>query len=179
MSRVGREPIPIPAGVKVKFDGPMVLVSGKLGELGRPLPDGITAAIDDGKIIVTRRDDGRTQRSLHGLSRTLVANMVKGVSEGYKKDLEIVGVGFKAELRGKALQLQVGFSHRVIMIPPEGIKITVTGPLAFNVTGIDKQMVGEVAAKIRAIKPPEPFKGKGIKYAGEVVRRKAGKSAGK
>lgn len=179
MSRVGRQPIDIPSGVKVTFEDSYIFVNGKLGEMGRSIPAGISAELEGGKLLVSRRDDSREQKSLHGLTRTLLANMVKGVSDGFVKNLEIVGVGFKCEQKGRGIQLQVGFSHRVLVLPPEGIKIQVTGPLAFNVSGIDKEAVGEVAAKIRAVKPPEPYKGKGIKYSGEVIRRKAGKSAGK
>jgi large subunit ribosomal protein L6 len=179
MSRVGRAPIEVPAGVTVNIDGNHVAAKGKLGELEHFLPDGITIIKEGSTITVSRRDDSSDQRSLHGLSRTLIANMVKGVSEGYKKDLEIVGVGYRAEQKGKAIQFQIGFSHRILFFPPEGVKITVSGPAAFSVTGIDKQLVGEIAAKIRAVRPPEPYRGKGIKYTTEVVRRKAGKSAGK
>lgn len=179
MSRVGRAPITVPAGVTVAIQGDHIVATGKLGELEHNLPNGITAILEGNNLQVTRRDDSREQKSLHGLSRTLVANMVQGVSVGYKKDLEIVGVGFRCELKGSALQLQVGFSHRVLILPPEGIKLSIVNQTNFSVSGIDKQLVGEVAAKIRAVKPPEPFRGKGIKYAGEVVRRKAGKSAGK
>ena len=179
MLRVGRAPITIPAGVNVAIEGAHIVAKGKLGELEHFLPGGITAELQGATLNVTRRDESREQKSLHGLSRTLVANMIKGVSEGYKKDLEIVGVGYRCEMKGGALQLQVGFSHRVLILPPEGIKLAITNQTNFNVSGVDKQLVGEVAAKIRAVKPPEPFRGKGIKYVGEVVRRKAGKSAGK
>jgi len=179
MSRVGRIPIEIPNGVTVNIKDDYVLVQGVLGELERTLPGGIKADIEARTILVTRRDDSKDQKSLHGLCRTLISNMVKGVSDGFKKDLEGVGVGYKCEQRGKAIQLQVGFSHRVIVLPPDGITIKVTGPAAFNVSGIDKELVGEIAAKIRDVRPPEPYRGKGIKYATEVVRRKAGKTAGK
>jgi len=179
MSRVGRAPITIPAGVTVAIQGDHIVAKGKLGELEHNLPGGITASLDGSTLNVVRQDDSRTQKSLHGLSRTLVANMVTGVSEGYKKILEIVGVGYRCEMKGKALQLQIGFSHRVLIVPPEGIALAVINQTSFSITGIDKQLVGEVAAKVRGVKPPEPFRGKGIKYAGEVVRRKAGKSAGK
>lgn len=179
MSRVGRLPIDIPGGVKVDLGDGGILVTGKLGQLGRPIPDGISVDIDGTQLKVTRRDDSRDQKALHGLSRSLIANMVKGVSEGFKRDLEVVGVGYKCEQKGKAIMLSVGFSHRVIVLPPEGVAVKVTGPSAFNVTGIDKELVGETAAKIRAVRPPEPYRGKGIKYIEEVVRRKAGKTAGK
>lgn len=179
MSRVGRAPITVPAGVSIAIQGNHIVAKGKLGELDHDLPGGITASLSGNSLQINRLDDSRSQKSLHGLSRTLIANMVQGVSEGFKKDLEIVGVGFRCEAKGNALMLQVGFSHRVIILPPEGIKFSLTNPTNFSVSGIDKQLVGEVAAKIRAVKPPEPFRGKGIKYVGEVVRRKAGKSAGK
>lgn len=177
MSRVGREPIPIPDGVKISIDGSLLKVNGKLGELAHTLPGGITIALEDNILQLNRKNDSRDQKALHGLSRALVFNMLYGVSRGYKKDLEIVGVGYRCEQKGKALQLTVGFSHRVVFIPPEGIQIKVTEPTKFNVNGIDKQLVGDVSAKIRAIRPPEPYKGKGIKYVGERVRRKAGKTA--
>ncbi len=179
MSRVGREPIPLPSGVSVAIKGALVKVKGKLGELERRLSDGISAALEDGRLHIRRSNDSRQQRSLHGLSRSLVANMVQGVDQGFTKDLEIVGVGYRCEMKGKAIQLSVGFSHRVLFIPPDGIEIKVTPPNKFSVSGIDRQLVGDVAAKLRAIRPPEPYKGKGIKYVGEYVRRKAGKTAGK
>ena len=179
MSRVGRAPINIPAGVNVQIAGEQIVAKGKLGQLEHNLPGGITAVLSGSSLQVSRRDDSTDQRALHGLSRTLVANMVTGVSEGYKKTLEIVGVGYRCEMKGKALQLQIGFSHRVLIIPPEGITIAIVNATSFTVAGIDKQLVGEVSAKIRNVKPPEPFRGKGIKYSDEVVRRKAGKSAGK
>jgi len=179
VSRVGRQPIEIPAGVNVSVNEGYILIKGRLGELGRSIPTGISVAVEGKSILVARRDDSREQKSLHGLSRTLIANMVRGVNEGYNKDLEVVGVGYKCEQRGRAIQLQVGFSHRVILIPPESVKIQVTSSSTFKVSGIDKELVGEVAAKIRAVRPPEPYRGKGIKYVGEFVRRKAGKTAGK
>ena len=177
MSRVGREPIPIPDGVKVTINKEIISVNGKLGEMVRDLPEGITAKLNDNILQLNRRDDSRNQKALHGLSRALVANMVQGVSRGFTRGLEIVGVGYRCEQRGRAIQFAVGFSHRVIFIPPEGVEIKVTNPTKFSVLGIDKQMVGDVAAKIRAIRPPEPYKGKGIRYSGEYVRRKAGKTA--
>lgn len=179
MSRIGRIPIEIPSGVNVTIDGDHILVKGKLGELGRTIPDGIEMVLEGKTLQVNRRDDSTKMKSLHGLCRTLISNMVTGVNEGFKKNLDVVGVGYKCEQRGRAIQLQVGFSHRVILLPPEGVTIQVTGPSAFNVSGIDKELVGETAAKIRGVKPPEPYRGKGIKYSTEVVRRKAGKTAGK
>ena len=179
MSRVGREPIALPAGVSVTIKGSLVKVKGKLGELERKLPEGITAALEDGRLHVRRSGDSRRQRSLHGLSRSLVANMVQGVAQGFSRELEIVGVGYRCEQRDRAIQFSVGFSHRVLFIPPEGILIKVTPPNKFTVSGIDRQLVGEVAAKLRSVRPPEPYKGKGIMYVGEHIRRKAGKTAGK
>ncbi|MBM3325987.1 MAG: 50S ribosomal protein L6 [Calditrichaeota bacterium] len=179
MSRVGRQPIPIPAGVSVKIDSQKVAVKGKLGELNRTVPEGIAVKTEGNQIIVTRRDDSWQQKSLHGLSRSLIANMLKGVSEGYKKDLEVIGVGYRIEQRGPAIQLQLGFSHRILFFPPDGVNIKVGTANLISVSGIDNALVGDVAAKIRAIRPPEPYKGKGIKYVGEYVRHKAGKSAGK
>ncbi len=179
MSRVGRAPITVPNGVTVTIDGNNVDVKGKLGQLDFSVPNGINVNQEDEKLVLQRRDDSKPQKALHGLSRALIANMVTGVTNGFQKNLEIVGVGYRAEQKGKALQLAIGFSHRVIFIPPEGIEIKVTGPTGISVKGIDRQLVGEVAAKIRAIRPPEPYKGKGIKYAGEHIRRKAGKAAAK
>jgi len=176
MSRVGRNPIPVPSGVTVTIDKNNVKVKGKLGELNQILPVGINAVQQGELIKVQRSDDSKQQHAFHGLSRALLANMIHGVEKGFSKNLEIVGIGYRCEKKGGALQLAVGFSHRVIFIPPEGIEIKVTSPTTFSVNGFDKQLVGEVAAKIRAVKPPEPYKGKGIKYVGEYIRRKAGKS---
>jgi len=179
MSRVGREPIPIPDGVKLDIKDNLIKASGKLGEMQHELPTGISAAVNDGKLNILRSDESRQQRALHGLSRTLVANMLTGISQGFKRELEIVGVGYRCELKGRALQLAVGFSHKVIFVPPDGITFNVTSPTRFNVNGIDKQIVGDIAAKVRAVRPPEPYKGKGIKYINEYIRRKAGKSTAK
>jgi len=179
MSRVGKNPIPVPDGVKVDIKDTFVTVSGKLGQLEQDIPEGISVSLEDKLIVVKRRDDSKNQRALHGLARALLANMVHGVMQGFSKSLELVGVGYKAEQRGKALQLSVGFSHRVICIPPDGIDIKVNAATAFTISGIDKQLVGQTAASIRSVRPPEPYKGKGIKYVGEYVRRKAGKAAGK
>ena len=179
MSRVGREPVPIPDGIKLDIKDSLIKASGKLGEMQHELPHGISAAVNDGKINVSRSDESRQQRALHGLSRTLVANMLTGISQGFKRELEIVGVGYRCELKGRALQLAVGFSHKVIFVPPDGITFSVTSPTIFNFNGIDKQVVGDIAAKIRAVRPPEPYEGKGIKYVGEYIRRKAGKSTAK
>lgn len=181
MSRVGRNPIPIPDGVKVDYDAAnrYVCIRGKLGDLERVIPEGISLKMENDTIVVHRTDDSRNQRALHGLTRALLANMVAGVKDGYAKNLEIVGVGYRVEQRGPALQFTIGFSHRVIFFPPDGITLKVNTPTNLSVSGIDKELVGEVAAKIRSIRPPEPYRGKGIKYVDEVVRRKAGKAAGK
>lgn len=176
MSRVGREPILIPDGVKVQLDDRVVKVRGKLGELQRELPEGISAVIEDGLLRLTRRSDERRQRAFHGLARALLANMVHGVSVGFEKEMAIVGVGYRCDKKGSALQIAVGYSHKVIFIPPEDISINVISPIKFSVNGIDKELVGDIAAKIRAIRPPEPYKGKGIRYVDEYVRRKAGKT---
>ncbi|MCF7810369.1 50S ribosomal protein L6 [bacterium] len=179
MSRVGREPIPVPDGTKLEIKDNIIKISGKLGEMQHELPSGISAVLNDGLLSINRSDESRTQKALHGLSRSLVSNMVVGVSKGFTKELEIIGVGYRCELKGRALQLMVGFSHKVIFIPPDGISFNVTAPTKFAVNGIDKQVVGDISAKIRSIRPPEPYKGKGIKYADEHVRRKAGKSTTK
>ena len=177
MSRIGRQPIPVPTGVTVNIDGSAVVVKGKLGELSHVFPNGIAISKEDNTLAVSRASDSRQQRAFHGLTRSLLANIVAGVSTGFSKKLELVCVGFRCDQRGRAIQLAVGFSHRVLFIPPDSIEIKVTAPTAFTVSGIDKQLVGEVAAKIRAVKPPEPYKGKGIRYVGEYVKRKAGKAA--
>ena len=177
MSRIGRLPIPVPAGVEVAIDGRDVTVKGPKGTLNHTVAAPIDITKDeDGALVVTRPDDERASRSLHGLSRTLVNNMVLGVTEGYKKDLEIVGVGYRVAAKGQALEFSLGFSHPVVIEPPEGISFTVESPVKFSVTGIDKQKVGEVAANIRKLRKPDPYKGKGVRYAGEVVRRKVGKA---
>jgi len=177
MSRIGRAPIPIPDGVTVTITGQRVEVKGPKGELRHTVVEPIRVAQEDGSLVVTRPTDRGPHRSLHGLSRTLVANMVHGVSEGFEKRLEIVGVGYRAQLRGNALEMAVGYSHPVTVAPPEGISFEVPAPTQIVVRGIDKQSVGQVAAEIRAVRPPEPYKGKGIRYAGELVRRKVGKRA--
>jgi len=176
MSRVGRNPIPLPAGTKVTINDRHLHVKGKLGELEWSLPKGISAILEDNKIVVNRTGETKQVRAFHGLSRALLANMVTGVNQGFSKSLELVGVGYRAEQRGPAAQLAVGFSHKVICLPPDGVTIKVESPTKITITGIDKQLVGETAAPIRKIRPPEPYKGKGIKYIDEIVRRKAGKS---
>ncbi|MHB1066226.1 MAG: 50S ribosomal protein L6 [Candidatus Nanopelagicales bacterium] len=176
MSRIGRQPIPVPAGVTAKVDGSVVTVTGPKGTLNLTVAAPIVVAEEEGALIVTRPDDERASRSLHGLTRTLVANMVTGVTDGYEKGLEIVGTGYRVAAKGTDLEFQLGFSHPVHVKAPEGISFQVDSPVKFKVMGIDKQQVGEVAANIRKIRKPEPYKGKGVRYEGEVVRRKAGKA---
>ena len=176
MSRIGRLPIDIPAGVEVKIDGSAVTVKGPKGELSLTVASPIEAKVDGNQIIVTRPDDERESRSLHGLTRTLIANDIVGVTQGYSKGLEIVGTGYRVAQKGSAIEFALGFSHPVLVDPPAGITFAVEGNTKITVSGISKQAVGETAANIRKIKKPEPYKGKGIRYAGEVVRRKAGKA---
>lgn len=176
MSRIGRKPIAVPAGVEVKIDGSTVTVKGPKGTLSGTFNSNMTIAMEGNEILVTRPNDERENRSLHGLTRTLIANMVEGVSSGYSKALEIVGIGYRATLQGKDLVLSVGYSHQVTMTPPEGITVAVPAPNQIVVTGTDKQMVGQFAAEVRAVRPPEPYKGKGIRYKGEYVRHKEGKA---
>jgi large subunit ribosomal protein L6 len=177
VSRIGKQPIPVPSGVEVKIDGSTVTVKGPKGELTQTLNDVISIELEDGVINVTRPDESRTARSLHGLTRTLVANMVIGVSEGYAKNLEIVGVGYRASMKGNDIELLLGFSHPVLVVAEPGITFEVPAPTKITVRGIDKQRVGQVAADIRKWRKPEPYKGKGVRYEGEKVRRKLGKSA--
>jgi len=176
MSRIGKAPIDLPSGVDVAIKGSNVTVKGSKGELSREFTDRVSFEMDDGVITLTRADDTRESRALHGLSRALLANMVEGVSEGFSKELEIQGVGYRAALKGKAVELQVGFSHSVLVEAPDGITFEVPEPTKILVSGIDKEQVGQQAANIRKVRPPEPYKGKGIRYAGEYVRRKAGKA---
>ena len=178
MSRIGRAPIPIPPGVEVSVGDRRVTVSGPRGTLEREVPEPITVRIDDGSVLVERPDDERSSRSLHGLVRSLLANMVTGVSGGFSKELEIVGVGYRATAAGpQRVDLALGFSHPVSVEAPEGVTFTVPVPTRIVVDGIDKQVVGQVAADIRRLRKPEPYKGKGVRYAGERVIRKAGKAA--
>ena len=176
MSRIGRIPVPVPAGVDVNIDGAVVTVKGPKGTLTHTVASPIEVKQEEGTLVVTRPDDERLSRSLHGLTRTLLANLVTGVTEGYTKKLEIVGTGYRVTAKGADLEFALGFSHPVVVSPPEGISFVVEAPTRFSVQGIDKQQVGEVAANIRKIRKPEPYKGKGVRYAGEVVRRKAGKA---
>ena len=180
MSRIGRLPVPVPAGVDVTIDGSAVTVKGPKGTLSRSLPGAITIRKDDGVLVVERPNDERQNRSLHGLSRTLVSNMVTGVTTGFAKELEIIGVGYRAEaLSPTQLALALGFSHPVLMDAPEGITFEVPTQTRVIVRGIDKEIVGQVAANIRAVRKPEPYKGKGVRYLGEKVLRKAGKTGKK
>src|SRR5690554_6158538 len=176
MSRIGKVPVPVPTGVDVTIDGDTVTVKGPKGTLSHTVAAPITVAHEDGALVVRRPDDERRSRSLHGLTRTLLANLVTGVTDGYTKQLEIVGTGYRVTAKGSDLEFALGFSHPVVVTAPEGITFEVTSPTKFAVSGIDKQLVGEVAANIRKIRKPEPYKGKGVRYAGEVVRRKAGKA---
>jgi large subunit ribosomal protein L6 len=177
MSRIGRMPIPVPSGVDVTLNGSEVVVKGPKGTLSHTLASPITIERgEDGTLAVVRPDDERASRSLHGLSRTLVANMVTGVTTGYEKTLEIVGVGYRVAAKGSALEFALGFSHPVTIEPPEGISFEVQSPTRFIVRGIDKQQVGQVSAVIRKLRKPDPYKGKGVRYQGEVVRRKVGKT---
>ena len=177
MSRIGRLPIPVPAGVDIAIEGQDVRVKGPKGELALTVVSPINVAkADDGTLAVTRPDDERLNRSLHGLTRTLIANMVTGVTVGYSKSLEIVGVGYRVQPKGQGVEFALGYSHPIQVDAPTGISFTVDSPTRLTVTGIDKQRVGEVAANIRKLRKPEPYKGKGIRYSGEVVRRKVGKA---
>lgn len=176
MSRIGKQPIAIPANVEVKIDGQQVEVKGPKGTLTVTLPEPITASVEGSEILVTRPNDDKTARELHGLSRTLVYNNIVGVTEGYSKNLEIVGTGYRAAAKGKGIEFTLGFSHPIVVDPPEGIELKLDSPTKLTVTGINKQLVGETAANIRKLRKPEPYKGKGIRYAGEVVRRKVGKA---
>ncbi|MDQ6658778.1 MAG: 50S ribosomal protein L6 [Actinomycetota bacterium] len=176
MSRIGKQPIPVPSGVDVTINGSRVTVKGPKGTLEHTVVEPITVAKADGVVSVTRPDDERESRARHGLTRTLVNNMVVGVTEGYTKSLEIVGVGYRVQARGSDLEFALGYSHPVPVKAPEGITFTVESPIRFSVQGIDKQLVGEVAANIRKLRKPDPYKGKGVRYAGEQVRRKVGKT---
>ncbi len=179
MSRIGRLPIPVPAGVKAEINGQDVTVTGPKGTLSMTVSEPIEVKQEDGQLLVVRPNDERMSRSLHGLTRTLVANMIAGVTDGFTKKLEIVGTGYRVAAKGTDLEFQLGFSHPVLVTAPEGISFVVESPVKFAVQGIDKQKVGEVAANIRKIRKPEPYKGKGVRYEGEVVRRKAGKAGKK
>lgn len=176
MSRIGKQPVAIPSGVTVQIDGRDVRVKGPKGEVATRIPAEITARIDDGQVLVERAGDGTRDKSMHGLARSLVANMVAGVTEGFTKRLEIVGVGYRAEASGQTVRLNLGYSHPIQYPVPEGIEVKTPSPTLIEVSGADRQVVGQVAAELRGLRPTEPYKGKGIKYEGEQVRRKAGKT---
>ena len=176
MSRIGRLPVPIPSGVDVAIDGQAVIVKGPKGTLALTVVEPIAVVKEDGAVRVTRPNDEGKNRALHGLSRTLIYNMVTGVTQGYSKTLEIVGVGYRVQQKGKDLEFSLGFSLPVLVTPPEGITFRVEAPTRFVVEGIDKQLVGETAARIRKLRKPDPYKAKGVRYQGEVIRRKVGKA---
>ena len=176
MSRIGRLPITVPSGVDVTIDGRNVTVTGPKGSLSRALHPDMTVSREDGTIVVTRPTEQKTHKQLHGLTRTLVNNMVVGVTDGYRKGLEITGVGYRAALNGRKLTLNLGYSHPIEIDPPEGITFEVENPTRLAVVGIDKELVGQIAAAVRSTRKPEPYKGKGVRYAGEHIRRKAGKA---
>jgi large subunit ribosomal protein L6 len=177
MSRIGRRPVPVPPGVTAQVDGHRITVKGPKGEISRTTHPDLTLALQDNAVVVARPSDESRHKALHGLTRTLVANMVEGVTKGFSKSLEIQGVGYKAEPKPFGVQVTVGFSHPVPYRAPKGIKISVENNVVMKIEGVDKELVGQVAAELRAIRPPEPYKGKGIRYVGEQVRRKAGKTA--
>ena len=179
MSRIGKKPVPVPQGVTVAVDGTTVTVKGPKGELSRSFADGMKIRVENDEVVIERPSEEKNVRALHGLTRALIANMVQGVTEGFKKTLEIIGVGYRAEKKGKNLVVNVGYSHPVEYPEPAGITLTTPAPTVIVIEGIDKQKVGQVAAELREFRPPEPYKGKGIRYQGEQVRRKAGKTAGK
>jgi len=178
MSRIGKQPVAIPSGIEVKIAGEVINVKGPKGSISTPVEATLNYEIADGNVVITRKDESRVARAQHGLRRTLVANCIEGVSKGFSKTLEVNGVGYKVAVKGKNVELAVGFSHPVVMPLPEGIEAKAEGN-KLTVSGIDKQLVGEFAATVRRVRPPEPYKGKGIKYDNEQIRRKAGKSAGK
>ena len=179
MSRIGKKPVVLPKNVTATIEGQTIKVKGPRCELERRLHPALGIALEDGSVVVSRPDDESEHKALHGLTRTLVSNMVEGVTKGFQKQLEIVGVGYKAETRPYGLQLALGFSHPVEYRAPKGIKLTAPQPTQITIEGADKEMVGQVAAELRGLRPPEPYKGKGIKYVGEQIRRKAGKAGGK
>ena len=176
MSRIGRLPIPVPSTVDLTIDGRIVTVTGPKGVLTRSLHPDMTVSREDANLVVTRPTEQKTHKQLHGLTRTLVNNMVVGVTDGYRKGIEITGVGYRAALVGRKLTLNLGYSHPIEINPPEGISFEVENPTRLSVVGIDKELVGQIAAKVRSTRKPEPYKGKGVRYAGEVIRRKAGKA---
>ena len=179
MSRIGKSPVPVPNGVTVTLDGSRITVKGPKGELSRELPAAMQLSQENGTVVVKRPSDEQQHKALHGLTRTLVANMIDGVTKGYSKTLEISGVGYKAEPRPYGLQLALGYSHQIQFKAPQGIKLTTPNPTTVVIEGMSKELVGQVAAEIRGLRKPEPYKGKGVKYQGEQIRRKAGKAGGK
>ena len=179
MSRIGRLPVPVVAGVKVAVDGNTVSVTGPKGTLRQELPAGITAAVEEGKIVVGRSDDSKPRRALHGLTRALLNNAVTGVTKGFSKDLEISGVGYRAQLAGKSVSFTLGYTHAIDFPIPEGVQIAVDKQTKLTVSGVNRQQVGQVAAQIRALRPPDVYKAKGVKYANEIIRKKAGKTGAK
>jgi large subunit ribosomal protein L6 len=178
MSRIGKQPIRIPQGVKIQVEGMTVRAEGPKGKLAQPVPAGLTTRVADGTIVIERQGEDRRVRALHGLARALVANMVTGVKDGFERKLEIVGIGYRAQMQGKSIQLALGYSHPVLFPLPDGVTAEIDKQTAITLRGADKAVLGQTAAKLRALREPDPYKGKGIRYAGEVVRRKVGKKAG-
>ena len=178
MSRIGKKPVPIPQGVKVHVEGATVRAEGPKGKLAQPVPAGLTAKLEGNQIVISRAGDDRKVRALHGLARALVANMVTGVKDGFEKKLEIVGIGYRAQVQGRAIQLALGYSHPVVFPLPEGITAEIDKQTAITLRGPDKAVLGQTAARLRMLRKPDPYKGKGIRYADEVIRRKVGKKAG-
>ena len=178
MSRIGRKPISIPQGVKVQVDGSVVRAEGPKGKLAQPVPAGLSATIENNHVVISRSDEDRRVRALHGLARALVANMVTGVKDGFERKLEIVGIGYRAQVQGRNIQLALGYSHPVIFPLPDGITAEIDKQVSITLRGADKALLGETAAKLRSLRKPDPYKGKGVKYANEVIRRKVGKKAG-
>ena len=178
MSRIGKQPIPIPQGVKIQIEGLTVRAEGPKGKLSQPVPTGLTTRVADGTIVIERAGDDRRVRALHGLARALVANMVTGVKDGFERKLDIVGIGYRAQIQGNNIQLALGYSHPIIFPLPDGVTAEIDKQVAITLRGADKAVLGQTAAKLRALRKPDPYKGKGIKYANEVIRRKVGKKAG-
>ncbi len=178
MSRIGKKPISIPQGVKIHIEGATVRAEGPKGKLAQLVPEGLSAKVDNGTLVIGREGDDRRVRALHGLTRSLVANMVTGVKDGFERKLEIVGIGYRAQVQGRNIQLALGYSHPVIFALPEGITADIDKQTAITLRGADKALLGETAAKLRSLRKPDPYKGKGVKYAGEYIRRKVGKKAG-
>jgi large subunit ribosomal protein L6 len=178
MSRIGAKPIPIPDGVRVVIDGRSVRVQGPKGALSQPVPSGLAVAVRDNQVVVARGGDQRTLRALHGLTRSLLANMVRGVTDGFERRLEIVGIGYRAQMQGKNIQLALGYSHPIVFPLPDGVSAEIDRQTAITLRGADKALLGQTAANLRALRKPDPYKGKGIRYSEEVIRRKVGKKAG-